>query len=385
MPIATDHLAGRRSLGAWAVAVLLWAYYMTPLLVPGHPRPVALVLTLTVPGLIAIALLVFRERAPLATVVLIALCLLFSPAAVGAAFVAQSTIARRGTPARLVISTVVLLGAKVAQLSLAPYAGREWTTASQVEFTICLAGVVIATLAGWLGASRAEVTTSVAETERARRDAETARINEARLAERERLAREMHDVVAHRISLVAMHAGALAYRNDLDPDQTRETARLIQDNAKQSLTELRAVLAGLREEGTQPEPPQPTVADLNLLLADAEDAGQTIEVLNDVRGSLPQQMSRHAFRIIQEGLTNARKHAPGAPVRLELTGRSGAELRLRISNRLADLAVAGTPGARLGLIGVDERVRILGGRASHGVVEGDTFVLTATLPWREQA
>ncbi|GAA3154886.1 sensor histidine kinase [Nonomuraea salmonea] len=226
-------------------------------------------------------------------------------------------------------------------------------------------------------------------------------MEQAKLAERLKIAQEMHDVLAHRISLLAMLAGGLAYRKDLTPEQTRETALAIQENAHHSLTELRAVLGTLRrgdlagqdgpadqdrpagQGGTAeggPAPPQPTLAHLGALFAEVRAAGQQVEVDDSVtdRELLPAQTGRHAYRIVQEALTNARKHAPGSVVRAEIGGRPGDGLRIRVSNA----AVPGRsgPGGRLGLVGLAERTRMAGGRITHDVRDG-RFVLDATLPW----
>ncbi|MFC7586405.1 sensor histidine kinase [Nonomuraea antimicrobica] len=229
----------------------------------------------------------------------------------------------------------------------------------------------------------------------ARRTAEAAaqeqRVEQAKLAERLKIAQEMHDVLAHRISLLAMLAGGLAYRRDLGPEQTREAALAIQENAHQSLNELRAVLGTLRDSRDAPdgdggaasglESPQPTLAHLGALFAEVRAAGQRVEVDDTVeaRESLPTQTGRHAYRIVQEALTNARKHAPGRPVRAEIGGRPGDGLRIRVSNAIAPGAAAG-PGGRLGLVGLAERTRMAGGTITHDVRDG-RFVLDALLRW----
>ena len=147
------------------------------------------------------------------------------------------------------------------------------------------------------------------------------RIEQAKLAERTKIAHEMHDVLAHRISLLSMLAGGLAYRTDLTPDETRKTALAIQESAHQSLNELRTVLGTLRSDGAL-EAPQPTLAQVNALFDEVRGAGQQVEVDDTIhdRELLPTQTGRHAYRIVQEALTNARKHAPGSRVKAELGG-----------------------------------------------------------------
>src|SRR5690606_35686447 len=182
------------------------------------------------------------------------------------------------------------------------------------------------------------------------------RIEQARLAERAKIAQEMHDVLAHRISLLSMLAGGLAYRTDLSPEEMRATAQLIQENAHQSLTELRAVLGTLRAD-TAAEgdgeaavaPPQPTLADLEKLFDEVRAAGQKLEVHDRVsdREALPTQTGRHAYRIVQEAVTNARKDAPGSRVTAELDGRPREGLRIPVVDPVLP-RTPGRPGARLG-------------------------------------
>lgn len=403
----------------WMVAVLFWLYYLSPVVVRPDRWTFALVAGL--PGLAALAALTLRHRRPVATVVLTGACLMVTATATGAVLVAQVSLAhrmRRFVP--VLLSAGGLLAVKVVEVAVYAVVTRQPVRSSAVGFELLLliAGLVIATLSGRLRRSQEEEEVSRAaseraeqETARARIATEEARLAEARLAERARIAREMHDVVAHRISLVAMHAGVLAH-TAVD-DSGRETARLIQSNAREALAELRVVLADLRDEdppgvrgggggdvgvrgsespGTDraaglrggdapPEPPQPTLADLPRLVADNRQAGQRIDLaLSVVADEVPPRLSRQAYRIVQEGLTNARKHAPGAPVTVEVTGRSGSRLAVAVTNPLTDLAPPDTTGSRLGLVGVAERVALLGGSVTHGIREG-RYELTASLPW----
>ncbi len=170
----------------------------------------------------------------------------------------------------------------------------RWSAAS-FEFFLLAAGVIIASLVGGLTRSHEREALSQAESKAAKIDAEQARLAEARLSERARIAREMHDVVAHRISLIAMHAGVLAHTSE--KDEVREEARLIQTNARDALVELRTVLADLRGATSDPEPPQPTLADLPALLSDAQSAGQQIEINSAAQlDNLPAQVGRQTSR-----------------------------------------------------------------------------------------
>lgn len=371
------------SAAVWGVPVLMGLYYLTAPFVPhGADDPVKVAL-LIVPPIVAIALLGLRRRSPVGIALLVGILLFLGPAAIGAAFVGQATVARHtGRPAVVLLSAGWLVAAKVLAQLVGPLS-TDWSQANTVETTIAVAGLVIATLIGWLAGSRAAESRSRTDSDRARHDAEVARIERARLAERERIAREMHDVLAHRLSLVSMHAGVLAYRTDLSAEETHDTAQVIQRNTQQSLDELRAVLSTLRGAGAPPEPPQPTIAELPVLVADT-DQRQTVDLHLEVDPStVPMAISRHTYRVIQESLTNARKHAPGAPVRVDVTGRPGATLRVRVSNPVTDLVRTDHGGSGFGLLGVTERAESVGGTANHGIEE-DRFIVDVSLPWKER-
>jgi signal transduction histidine kinase len=197
----------------------------------------------------------------------------------------------------------------------------------------------------------------------------------------------MHDVLAHRISLVAMHAGALSYRTDLSAAEVTRTAGVIADNAHLALTELRQVLGVLRGEPSAQgvtEPPQPTLADLPELLGTAASAGTPVRVdraaLQPER-AVSETVSRTAYRIIQEGLTNARKHAPHHPVELRLAHSAGRlEIQLRNPSGSGGPAASPPPGSGVGLLGLGERAALAGGSLSSTLEPDGTFVLRAWLP-----
>jgi signal transduction histidine kinase len=220
------------------------------------------------------------------------------------------------------------------------------------------------------------------EAARAEADASSA-TDRLRAHEREQIAREMHDVLAHRISLVSLHAGALEIRPDLSSDEVARAAGTIRASAHQALEELREVLGALRGDSAGLAPP-PGLEDLHQLVADCRAAGSHVEV-DDRRPDrpLPPSVSRTAYRLVQEGLTNARRHAAATPVYLCLDRTGAGELHLWLRNALADGPAA--PGGRAGLVGLAERVTQAGGRLQHGVRrEADgrlAFHLEAWLPW----
>ena len=227
----------------------------------------------------------------------------------------------------------------------------------------------------------------------------------ARQGERTRIAREMHDVLAHRISLVSMHAGALEYRRDASADEVATAAGVIRENAHQALVDLREVIGVLRggedggpgDDGTSTSRPQPTMDALDALLEDTRVAGVTVRAEVDLADApLPPTTSRTAYRVLQEGLTNARKHGRGGAVMVRVRGTPADGLSLEVRNSLrpgAGPALLGTagagrawtgagavPGSGVGLVGLAERTRIAGGRWEHGVLD-DVFRLHVWLPW----
>jgi signal transduction histidine kinase len=213
-------------------------------------------------------------------------------------------------------------------------------------------------------------------------------VEQGRSNERERIAREMHDVLAHRISLITMHAGALTYRTDLTADQMRETAELIQTKSHEALSDLRQVLGVLRGDelvAGRHELPQPTFEDLSALVLEAQIAGMRVrydvQVLDPA--AMPEQVGRTTYRIVQEGLTNARKHAPGVAVLVSLTGSRANGVDITIRNPARSQHANGndtTPGAGLGLVGLVERAKLAGGHLDTRRDAG-SFELHGWLPW----
>ncbi|TQS44429.1 sensor histidine kinase [Cryptosporangium phraense] len=202
------------------------------------------------------------------------------------------------------------------------------------------------------------------------------RVEEARHAERERIAREMHDVLAHRISLLAVHAGALEVRRTA-PDDERRAAGVVRESAYAALEDLRAVIGLLREPGDA-DRPQPTLADVPALIEQSREAGTPITFDDRRRDEASaENAGRHVYRVVQEGLTNARKHAPDAPVRIVLAERDRG-LAVEITNALT--GPSWLPGAGSGLVGLGERMQLVGGRLEHGRTDGGDFRLYAWVP-----
>ncbi len=342
-----------------------------------------------------------------------------------------------------------------------------------LEFALQLATMTVLLAIGLSIRARRVLVASLRErAERA--EAEQQRAAEAaRFGERHRIAREMHDSLAHRLSLIALHAGALEYRRDVKPEEVATEVGVIRESARQALLDLREVIGVLRADsaghaipagvaGVGNEPaagamarapglvgaaeapgasralagaglfdesgtptqlplgvarPQPGLADLEQLVAESTDAGLRVRLSTTVEDTPSDTLGRTVYRVVQEGLTNARKHGGPGVVTVEVTGTREAGLRVDVRNPLPvrtgvgsvrrsegrkssgsvgasgapglsdsaaaaqeGSAAASLPGSGVGLIGLAERTRLAGGRMEHGVFD-DSFRLRVWLPW----
>src|SRR5215207_1919808 len=290
----------------------------------------------------------------------------------GANLAATFNAAIRARGRDLAIIAGLLIAWAFASPLLYPPAGGYWANAGAC---LLVTGVVL----GWglfVRARRELVRSLRAQGDRA--------AEEARAAERRRIAREMHDVLAHRLSLLSVHAGALEFHPDAPAEEVAEAAGVIRESAKTALEELRGVIGVLREDGSESltQPPQPTLADLAALVEESRAAGMRVTARIELGDAAPPAaVGRTAYRIAQEGLTNARKHAPGAAVTLTVRAPDGdLQVEVRSLAPVAVAAVSPLPGAGTGLIGLAERVALAGGTLEHGVDPDGAFVLRASLP-----
>lgn len=336
-------------------------------------------------GAAAYGLVHFRRRAPVPIALAIAAMSALSGIAAGPATLAAVSVAtRRDFRQVAVVGSANFVAAQV-YTSVAPFDDNDPVITTLVNL------VVNAGMMGWglyIGSRREIIWNLRNRAERAEREQEL-RVAQARSTERARIAREMHDVLAHRITQVSMQAGALAFRDDLDGDRLREGLAQIQGQANDALHELRDVLGVLREDDPGPATarPQPTYGDIAALVEEARTLGLDIDFADhvDVTTPVPPATGRTVYRIVQEGITNVRKHSPGSVVAIHSSGdpRSGITVRLANPLRPPDgrhTRATGAPGAGLGLVGLRERTELRGGRLDQRT-EGSTFVLEAWLPW----
>lgn len=332
-------------------------------------------------GLVAFVLVVFRRRSPVLIAATIACLSAFSGLASGPATLSAVSMATLRRPLPIIGIGLLNFACAMTYTLYAPFEleGPIWVS-------VLISLVANAAMMGWgmyLGSRRELVWTLRHRASRAEREQEL-RVAQGRGQERERIAREMHDVLAHRITQISMLAGALAFRDDLAADQLRAGLGEIQGKSNEAINELRGVLGVLRDAttGELVEGPQPTYSDIAALIAESRAHGLNVEFSDRVDravAAVPDGVGRALYRIIQEGLTNSTKHAPGALVSIALSGSPGHGIDVLIRNPLGFAATAHA-GAGLGLVGLAERAELRGGTLAHGR-EGSLFVLRGSIPW----
>ncbi|WP_329292650.1 sensor histidine kinase [Streptomyces pseudovenezuelae] len=234
-----------------------------------------------------------------------------------------------------------------------------------------------------IGSRRRLVRALAADVEHLRVEAQL-REETARVTERSRIAAEMHDVLAHRLSLIALHTGVLATRSDTLPTPVAERLALLRGASTEALTDLRDVLGVLRAPGAAPNGsgvvPAPVPGDVQQLVDDARAASQPIALT--VHGRPQDAPTTHrlaVYRIAQEALTNARKHADGAPVTMTIDYRPPATL-VEVTNPAGPPGQAAAVSSGYGLVGLRERVSALGGHLNAGPAGAGSWRLAARIP-----
>jgi signal transduction histidine kinase len=332
-------------------------------------------------GVAAFALSFYRRRWPFAIALVIAALGSVSATASGPGMLTAASLATRRQLSRILALGAVAVVSGQAYVDVQPV---DHDKPAYFDFAVNL--VVTATILAWgmyIG-SRRELLWTLRDRIRSAESEQELRMSGARATERTRIAREMHDVLAHRISQVSMQAGAMAYREDLTADELRAGAQLIQTQAHHALTELRGVLGVLRSEETGEilDRPQPTYSDIASLIEESREAGMNIDFHDhvDADADMPLSAGRTIFRIVQEGLTNANKHAHSALVTIELKGTPDNGIDVVVRNGIGFSGTSPAPGSGLGLIGLAERAALQGGRLEHRQ-DGSTFTLHGWIPW----
>ncbi|MEU2510777.1 sensor histidine kinase [Streptomyces syringium] len=324
------------------------------------------------------ALLWWRRRWPVSIAVVLALLSTIWPL-IPAALVALFTAAAlRPWRTTLAVTASALLPFALYLALHSQLVGVKMPPAAPTG--IVLVAVLVSAAVGW----GLFVRVSRESTEHARSEA-ALRADHVRQRERESLAREMHDVLAHRLSLLSLHAGALEVNPGAPADQVKQAAAVIRSSAHQALEDLQEVLGVLRApltDTTRSEPPQPVLADLAHLVRESRTAGMRIDLDESVTdgATAPGATGRTAYRVVQEALTNARKHAPGQPVTITVHGAPGAGLTVEVTNPVPGATGPRVPGSELGLIGLQERAALIGGTLTYGR-QGQTHRVQAQLPW----
>jgi signal transduction histidine kinase len=277
-----------------------------------------------------------------------------------------------------------LLAAVLALVGLAAPGRVAAATAVLTTALLAVAGVSVAAIVGTL--VPVVVAATVASRQRARRAltaeqaaGEAARAERAVLAERARIAREMHDVVAHHMSLIAVRCETAPYRLGELPGPARTELSEVGSAARQALTEMQALLGVLRQDDQPVEhAPQPGLADLDALLQDARAAGAPVAWSIEVpREAVPGAVGLTVYRVVQQALANAGQHAPGAEVAVTVTAEGG-DLRVEIRNGPGSRP--GSPGAGHGLVGMRERLDLHRGTLHAGPTSDGGFAVRAHLP-----
>ncbi|MFF0087628.1 sensor histidine kinase [Streptomyces canus] len=327
-------------------------------------------------ALLATAALALRRRLPLATLALT----LPAAAVTDAVFAALAALYTLSSLSR----RRALLGACAMAFAVCDFLPWPWTdvnsgdlsdTYSLIHFTYTLATAAAPVFLGQLVQARRELSLRLAEISEAREHERLLTSQSVLARERAQLAREMHDVVSHQVSLIAVQAGALQVATR--DAGTKEAAATIRRLSVQ-LEELRHMVGVLRASGSRPTEltPQPSLADLRQLV---DGSGIEAELETDLLQDLPPTVQRAVYRTVQEALTNVRKHAPGATATVRVSHRKGA-VHTTITNTASLRPALPLPSAHHGLAGLRQRAALLGGTVACGPTAEGGYEVRLELP-----
>ncbi|GGN60135.1 two-component sensor histidine kinase [Streptomyces albiflavescens] len=328
-------------------------------------------------ALLAAFALPLRRRLPLSTF------LLTLPTAIVTDAV-LATLAALYTLASLSRHRILLAGCALT-FAISDFTPWPWSsvevhelsdTSSLIHLSYGLATAAAPVFLGQLVQARRELSLRLAEISEAREHERLLTAQSVLATERAQLAREMHDVVAHQVSLIAVQAGAL--QMGTQDAETREVAATIRRLGVQTLEELRHMVSVLRASGSRPTEltPQPSLADLQRLV---NGSGIEAELSTDLPDSLPPTVQRALYRTVQEALTNVRKHAPGATAAIRIHHEDGA-VHAIVTNTAPARPALPLPSAHHGLIGLRQRAELLGGTIVFRPTAAGGYELRLELP-----
>ncbi|MFD9953019.1 sensor histidine kinase [[Kitasatospora] papulosa] len=322
-----------------------------------------------------------RRRWPVGVAVTLTAVSLVEPVAAGAMLVGLFSLAvhRPFRPVAFIGAGALVV--TPVQPMLRPDPGSSFLASSVIGALL----VLLVLSWGMVVRSRRQLVVSLRERARRAETEAELRAEQAQRLAREAIAREMHDVLAHRLTLLSVHAGALEFRPDAPTAEVARAAGVIRDSAHEALQDLREIIGVLRAPGESEDGnrPQPTLVTLDALVDESRSAGMRVTLDNRVAdpARAPAATGRTVYRIAQEALTNARKHAPGAPVGVTVAGGPGDGLTIEVDNPAPDEPFDPVPGSGQGLIGLTERANLAGGSLDHGPRPDGGFTVRARLPW----
>ncbi|MEU9993319.1 histidine kinase [Streptomyces sp. NPDC048045] len=328
-------------------------------------------------ALLGAFVLVLRRRAPLATYVLTLPTAMITDAVVAplAALYTLASLSRHR----------VLLACCALVYAIADFLPWPWSalktyelsgTHHLVNLSYTLATAAAPVFLGQLVQAQRELSLRLTEITEAREHERLLTAQGVLAKERAELAREMHDVVSHQVSLIAVQAGALQVGSR--DTETRQAAATIRRLSVQTLDELRHMVSVLRAAGSRPTEltPQPSLADLQRLV---DGSGIEAELKTDLPEDLPPTVQRAVYRTVQEALTNVRKHAAGATATVRILCKDGC-VRVTVTNTVPTRPSLALPSARHGLAGLGQRAELLGGTVSSGPTADGGYELRLELP-----
>lgn len=367
--------------GAMAIAAIMVAVWMidsTP--EPSYVGPLFYIVSYAI-GVLSVIAQAWRRRYSCILACTLIVGSIFLPVLSGPSLVALFSVAsHRPFAPTMWVTVLALVSAPLQILVGSPLADDDFWRGAIPLHLGCLLVV------GWGMAmrSRREVVRSLRErAERLARERDLV-ADWARRVEREEIARDMHDSLAHRLSLISMSAGALHYRKAEIPSDLADLAATLQKNSTGALAELRTVVGGVRLGATDEGASAADTGQFSILglVEESQASGQEVEADVSLAPDLPPSIARIAYRTVQELLTNARKHSPDQSVTLALTGDAESGISILSTNRL-DHGDDGDRFGGFGLLGMAERVKVHGGRLSAGRTVAGRFEAEVWLPWKE--